>query len=955
MGELVSQSIALKHYNTRNSALGQNQVIMTNRAVDGALLLSTYGGFSRFNGKRFFNYTRNDGLQSNVVFGTIDKDDTLWIATRDGIDFMVNSKITNYFSAPPFGMYYSRFYSYKDLFFLRDINRPNNETNKNAWYLFDIRKKRFNHKVFTKDSLDILSNALFFQDSALLWTSERMVVASLRDFGARKITLAEIDIALDLVSIWNNHLYFGKSKNSLTDTAEMLVKLNLEEGFPVDTVLKTDNGFTLKSGQFFIFKPDNTVNMLDIDLGLHRLGGGKQKKLATLSGSAHEFYPDKNYWWQGTDNGFFKLEIPGFTYYRASDGFPADVWSVLPDSAGRIWFAGFNNKGVQLYDGEKLNNSTEPKAALFYNCPVIGLENEILFPSQFGLSVYRQTGKYVQEIALKKPTLNLAVDHDRKRVLAASMNLLYRIDSTYQAELCFQTTEIGPYQTILSILPYQGLYYLAMSKGFAVYDPDTDNARLLTKNTFRVSDLVADVAETIWLATDQGLYAYRDDSLMQVLPDLIDENLLTIEIANDNRLLIAGSSTLFTIDLDKYYKGIPHYLLAYNESAGYEPLEPGQNSFYRDNNGHLWLPTVEHVVQIEPEKLLIPEKLPKAKMLEAVAINVSYTDSLFFHDTVQIVVAYEYNNLEFAFEAVDLDFPESLRFEYMLEGRSNNWIPLIDEYKLHFDNLKPGQYKLQVRATRSESFEQVPIALVRVTVLYPFWLKWWFVAFVLVIILGLLFFIMTLFLKNQRNRQQNQIELTRLRSLALSVQMDHHFLTNNVAKIVLLNQKGFNQEASDFSMLLVRFLQKNMHFLREEFVALQEELELIQAYVALVQRNSDKVTLDINLQSDIDTRQIMILPFLIQPVIENAIKYGANPNTEAGLRVNVIINCEDDLLSISVVNSLPELERLSIDGNHLSLKIIEDRLRIIGGRSEIVVNKMAKSFQCLIILDLKKT
>ncbi|MCC7319298.1 MAG: hypothetical protein IT219_12260 [Bacteroidales bacterium] len=137
-------------------------------------------------------------------------------------------------------------------------------------------------------------------------------------------------------------------------------------------------------------------------------------------------------------------------------------------------------------------------------------------------------------------------------------------------------------------------------------------------------------------------------------------------------------------------------------------------------------------------------------------------------------------------------------------------------------------------------------------------------------------------------------------------------------------------------------------------VTLQEELELIQAYVALVQGKSGKIKLDIHLQDDINVKHIMILPFLIQPVIENAIKYGAKPNTEASLKIDVIINYEDHLLSVSVVNNLLELEQKHLGGNHLSLKIIADRLQIIGGRSGIIVNKMTSSFQCLIVLDLRK-
>ncbi len=140
--QAVPQSIPLQHFTTRNSGLVQNQVMKINRGEDGALWLSTYGGLSRFNGKKFTNYTINEGLQTNIVFGTLDFDDTLWISTRDGIDILVNHKLSKFFVSHSRGMYYAEFYRNDDLFYLLNVNEPTNEKLKRVYQAFDVRKRK---------------------------------------------------------------------------------------------------------------------------------------------------------------------------------------------------------------------------------------------------------------------------------------------------------------------------------------------------------------------------------------------------------------------------------------------------------------------------------------------------------------------------------------------------------------------------------------------------------------------------------------------------------------------------------------------------------------------------------------------------------------------------------------------------------------------------------------------
>lgn len=950
---LGAQSIALKHYNTRNTALVQNQVIMINQAGDGALWLSTYGGLSRFNGKKFTNYTISEGLQTNIVFGTMDADDTLWISTRDGIDILVNNRLTSYFKSPSMGMYYGQFYKYKDLFYLINVNSPANEKLKNVFQIFDVRAKKFFSKVFCEDSIPILQEVIPWQDSALCLGPKALYVTSLRDFKARRKILSIDHSGLIPAQLRNNFIAFRLTDDDLS-TFEALLYVIPGPGFQFTSVLDAKDKAIAKTLSYSIPTADNEFRHINMDLKLFELKDRTPEILAELSSIHHGFLVRDNYWYLGTDNGIYKLEMAGFEYFRASDGFPKDVWSALPDAAGRIWFAGFNSKDVFVYDGRRVQPIQSKLLKMYYNSAVKGFQGDILFPSHNGVSVFKQNGKLLKEIPFDKTTLGLAADDAHKLVLTGTMDKMYSIDTLYQTKLLFETSEIGSYQTIISILPHKGLYYLGMSKGFGVYDPSTDKGKLLINKTMRVSDLTADTTGMIWLATDQGLFTWQADSLQPVLPSLIRENLLTIERSDDNRLFIAGVTALFTIDLNKYHQKLPHYLLTYRESAGYEPLEPGQNSFYKDDKGCLWLPTVEHVVKIDPAELILPKHYPVANMVSAMAVNESYSDTLFFSEESSITVDYEFNNLSFVFEAVELDFPESLRFEYLLEGRHDNWLRLDDENNLHFDNLEPGNYVLKVRASRSESFEDVPVAKVQLTVLQPFYKTWWFLTGVVLLFSGIVISVVSLITRRNQKYRLELLELNRLRSAALSVQIDHHFLANNISKITLMNQNGQHKLASEFSLHFTRFLQYNMRFLRAEFVSLSAEFDLMQSYVAMENVTGKNIQLEIINIAEISLEETIILPFLLQPLIENAIKYGPQEEVGHATLIQAIIELREQLLSISIVNDariLPEDEK---NGHHLALKIVSDRLNIIGGRSGLMVNKMQHKFQALILIDLNK-
>ncbi len=93
---VFSQEFATRLY-TPKDGLVQAQVYCVTQGPQGYLWAGTLGGISRFDGLEFKSYTEQDGLSSNSVYQMQWFNDTLFILTKQGVDIMVNNKITNVF------------------------------------------------------------------------------------------------------------------------------------------------------------------------------------------------------------------------------------------------------------------------------------------------------------------------------------------------------------------------------------------------------------------------------------------------------------------------------------------------------------------------------------------------------------------------------------------------------------------------------------------------------------------------------------------------------------------------------------------------------------------------------------------------------------------------------------------------------------------------------------------
>lgn len=145
-----------------------------------------------------------------------------------------------------------------------------------------------------------------------------------------------------------------------------------------------------------------------------------------------------------------------------------------------------------------------------------------------------------------------------------------------------------------------------------------------------------------------------------------------------------------------------------------------------------------------------------------------------------------------------------------------------------------------------------------------------------------------------RSREKAERERDKFRLQALENQLSPHFVFNNfsiLADLIEVDPK----RASAYLMNLSKVYRYTLQHLDHSTVSLQEELEFLQRYLALLQqRFGDGIVVEI--RPDVTQRQGALPPTALQMLIENAIKH--NEHTTAR-PLHIFVTSDEGHISVS--------------------------------------------------------
>ena len=115
--------------------------------------------------------------------------------------------------------------------------------------------------------------------------------------------------------------------------------------------------------------------------------------------------------------------------------------------------------------------------------------------------------------------------------------------------------------------------------------------------------------------------------------------------------------------------------------------------------------------------------------------------------------------------------------------------------------------------------------------------------------------------------------LAELRLQTLRMQIDPHFLFNAMNAVAVLIKKGENERAEQTLGRLEQLLPPHAQSSDRHWVTLEEELDLVRQYIAIVQvRFGDRLT--VSERCDANVRATPVPAMLLQPLVENAVTHG---------------------------------------------------------------------------------
>jgi two-component sensor histidine kinase len=167
-------------------------------------------------------------------------------------------------------------------------------------------------------------------------------------------------------------------------------------------------------------------------------------------------------------------------------------------------------------------------------------------------------------------------------------------------------------------------------------------------------------------------------------------------------------------------------------------------------------------------------------------------------------------------------------------------------------------------------------------------------------------------------------QLTQAQLKALQMQMEPHFLFNTLNAITSLMVQGRNKEAIRTMTHFSDFLRTTLQRKAPEKVPFAEELRIVENYLA-IQQVRFAGRLEIKIEATDEAMDGLIPCFLLQPLVENAIKHGIAPKRQGG-SIETCVKRVGDNLWMQVRDDGCGMDSSSTKGHGIGLQNIRERL-----------------------------
>ncbi len=358
-----------------------------------------------------------------------------------------------------------------------------------------------------------------------------------------------------------------------------------------------------------------------------------------------------------------------FAFVGAEQGFDIDnCLSMHEDHEGYLWFGGLN--GLFRYDGQAFKKMKIAAGSGDRSISAIAQDSQGQF--LFG---YWEEGIYKTE--LKK-----------KELSGSPLKLIYRRGEAFQTIFVEEKKKdvLDRIGTVV-VGRNSGIYFHLSEKkisdtykGFARWHPEDGLKFYGIEDGLiddRITDLIEDHLENLWIATLGGLCRF-DGSTFQTFTteDGLPSNRIRCLFEDRQGHLWLGTDG-----------GVAHFDGQLFQTINSPHIGP-VSQILEDRDGNFWFGTMlGSIIRYRPRR--VP---PRIRLLQVIADRVhENSEEVIVSKTDQNVI-FEYRGLSFS------THPSDMLYIYRLKGYDSDWQPATQKMRTYYRDLPPGDYTFQIRA-----------------------------------------------------------------------------------------------------------------------------------------------------------------------------------------------------------------------------------------------------------------
>jgi signal transduction histidine kinase/streptogramin lyase len=281
---------------------------------------------------------------------------------------------------------------------------------------------------------------------------------------------------------------------------------------------------------------------------------------------------------------------------------------------------------------------------------------------------------------------------------------------------------------------YSGLHRFDPTSGrFTVYEHSPGRPDSLSNN--RVNSVHIDHSGMIWLGTQNGLDRFDSKTgrfARYFEKDGLGGNVVSCILEDEH-----GALWMSTNKGISRFDPVHEAFSSYSRNDGLPGVDlTGWGACFRSRRGELLFGGYSGATAFFPklptdndDNYYAPPTVFTAFELSGISVGIGGDSPLrqSISHTSDLTLNHADNTFSIEFSALSFSSPTTNRYRYKLDGLDSNWHAVGSDRRIaSYTTLAPGRYTFRVQGATSRGSWSEPGALLRITILPPWWSTWWF-------------------------------------------------------------------------------------------------------------------------------------------------------------------------------------------------------------------------------------